>query len=44
MTSDTICAELRRDLPTYSQNDTRGTLESGARFVAVFDAVCGVNP
>lgn len=30
-----------RDLPTYSQSDTPETLETGARFMDVFDAVCG---
>ena len=40
-TSDAICRELRRDLPTYSTRDTAETLEAGARFVGVFDAVCG---
>jgi hypothetical protein len=40
-TSDTICRELARDLPTYSTRDTQETLESGARFIDVFHAVCG---
>ena len=40
-TSATICRELARDLPTYSRSDTPETLASGARFVAVFEAVCG---
>ena len=40
-TSDAICAELRRDLPTYSTRDTAETLESGADFLDVFAAVCG---
>ena len=39
-TSNTICRELRADLPTYSRADTPDTLASGARFVAVFHAVC----
>jgi len=39
-TSATICRELARDLPTYSRSDTPETLASGARFVAVFEAVC----
>ena len=39
-TSDTICRELARDLPTYSAQDTPETLASGSRFVAVFEAVC----
>lgn len=39
-TSDTICRELARDLPTYSRNDTPETLASGARFVGIFKAVC----
>ena len=42
-TSRTICRELARDLPTYSVKDTPETLESGARFIDVFNAVCGVN-
>ena len=37
----TVCRELDRDLPTYSIKDTQETLESGARFVDVFNAVCG---
>ncbi len=40
-TSRAICRELDRDLPTYSVKDTPATLESGARFVDVFNAVCG---
>lgn len=40
-TSKTICRELERDLPTYSTKDTPETLESGARFLDVFYAVCG---
>lgn len=39
-TEATICRELRADLPSWSQRDTPETLASGARFVAVFDAVC----
>jgi hypothetical protein len=39
-TSDAICRELRMDLPTFSRQDTPETLASGARFVAVFEAVC----
>lgn len=39
-TERTICRELRRDLPSYSRRDTTETLESGARFISVFDAVC----
>jgi len=39
-TEATICRELRADLPTYSRADTPDTLASGARFVAVFHAVC----
>jgi len=39
-TERAICRELRRDLPTWSQHDTPETLASGARFVAVFQAVC----
>jgi hypothetical protein len=37
----TLCRELERDLPTYSVKDTPETLESGARFIDVFNAVCG---
>lgn len=40
-TEQTICRELRRDLPTWSQRDTPETLASGARFVVTFEAVCG---
>jgi hypothetical protein len=40
-TSRTFCRELERDLPTYSVKDTPETLESGARFIDVFNAVCG---
>jgi hypothetical protein len=39
-TETAICRELRRDLPTYSRQDTPDTLASGARFVEVFNAVC----
>ena len=39
-TSRAICRELERDLPTYSTRDTPETLESGAHFLDVFDAVC----
>jgi len=35
-----VCRELARDLPTYSTKDTPETLESGARFIDVFNAVC----
>ena len=40
-TSRTICRELEKDLPTYSVKDTPETLESGAKFIDVFYAVCG---
>ena len=40
-TERAICRELARDLPTYSEQDTPATLAAGARFVAVFEAVCG---
>ncbi len=40
-TERSICRELRADLPTWSSRDTAETLASGARFVAVFEAVCG---
>lgn len=39
-TSRSICRELERDLPTYSSKDTPETLQSGARFIEVFKAVC----
>lgn len=39
-TSRAICDELRTDLPTYSRRDASETLESGARFVTTFNAVC----
>jgi hypothetical protein len=41
-TSDAICRELRSVLPTWSQRDTPQTLESGARFIAVFNAACPI--
>lgn len=40
-TERAICRELRRDLPTYSEADTAATLAAGARFVEVFEGVCG---
>ena len=44
-TSRSVCRELERDLPTYSVKDTPQTLESGAKFIELFNAVCGVaNP
>ena len=44
-TSRAVCRELERDLPTYSVKDTLATLESGAKFIDVFNAICGVaNP
>lgn len=39
-TERTICRELRKALPTYSTSDTKETLESGARFLDIFEAVC----
>lgn len=39
-TNRVICRELDRDLPTYSKKDTPQTLESGARFIEVFESVC----
>lgn len=39
-TERTICRELARDLPTWSDRDTPETLRAGARFVNVFRAVC----
>lgn len=42
-TERTICRELHRDLPTYSQADTPQTIEEGARFLTVFQAVCDGN-
>lgn len=42
-TERTLCRELRRELPTWSNQDTPETLASGARFIAVFEAVCGLN-
>lgn len=40
-TEATLCRELRADLPTYSRQDTAETLDTGARFLDVFAAVCG---
>jgi hypothetical protein len=39
-TERAVCRELARDLPTYSAKDTPETLESGARFIEVFESVC----
>ena len=39
-TEDTICRELRRELPSYSSKDTTQTKEDGDRFLTVFNAVC----
>lgn len=39
-TEETICRELRRELPSYSSKDTKQTKEEGDRFLSVFDAVC----
>lgn len=39
-TEHTICRELRADLPSWSRRDTAQTLASGARLIAVFEAVC----
>ena len=39
-TERTICRELQRDLPTYSTRDTAETLQSGARFIRTFTAIC----
>ena len=39
-TSRTVCRELARDLPTYSTKDTPETLESGAKFLDVYYAIC----
>jgi len=38
-----VCRELERDLPTYSAKDTQETLQTGARFLDVFAAVCTKN-
>jgi|DEB0MinimDraft_10_1074344.scaffolds.fasta_scaffold71679_3 hypothetical protein len=40
-TSDTICRELRRDLPTSSTQDTERSKAENADFRDVFKAVCG---
>lgn len=39
-TEQAICRELRTDLPSYSTKDTTETLQSGARFIRTFDAIC----
>ena len=39
-TEATICRELRRDLPSYSARDTQATLDAGAKFIEIFEAVC----
>jgi cob(I)alamin adenosyltransferase len=41
-TSRTVCRELARDLPTYSIKDTPETLEAGARFIDIFNAICNL--
>ena len=40
-TEAAICRELRAALPTWSAKDSAQSLEEGARFVAVFEGVCG---
>jgi hypothetical protein len=40
-TETAICDELRRDLPTYSRQDTQQSRDEGAQFLDVFNAVCG---
>ncbi|HEY0275954.1 MAG TPA: hypothetical protein VGC31_07780 [Paenirhodobacter sp.] len=40
VTTNTICRELRADLPTYPCEGTTKTLKSGARFVTTFNAIC----
>jgi hypothetical protein len=39
-TEQTVCRELRADLPSFSSRDTPETLAGGARFMDVFEAVC----
>lgn len=39
-TEETICRELRRELPSFSSRDTEQTKEEGDRFLTVFEAVC----
>lgn len=41
-TEAAICGELRADLPTFDVDaDSRQTAQEVARFIDVFDAVCG---
>lgn len=40
-TEAAVCDELRRDLPSWSTQDTEQSRMEGARFVATFEAVCG---
>jgi hypothetical protein len=40
VTERTICDELRRDLPSWSTQDTAQSQREGARFITVFEAVC----
>ncbi len=42
-TETTICRELRRALPTWSQDDTERSKAEGARFLDVFEAACGME-
>ena len=40
VTERAICDELRRDLPSWSTQDTAQSQREGARFILVFEAVC----
>lgn len=40
VTEQTVCHELRTDLPTYSSKDTEQSKQEGARFLATFHAIC----
>lgn len=43
-TERAICDELRRDLPTWSTQDTTESKRQGADFLDTFEAVCPKNP
>lgn len=39
-TENTICRELRGDLPSYSRKDTEQSKQEGVKFLTTFHAVC----
>lgn len=44
VTERTICTELRRDLPTWSTQDTEQSKRQGADFIETFNAICPAYP